>query len=173
MILRKHLAAAAMAATLVAGGLTAASAQTLTVTSSSVTGAAPTFTYTYTLSSSIPLNQLTFNFSDPDPFTGITTTGPLALTSMNAAAGLYNFSNPTTALAANTGDTFTFTSPDAPGGTLGAVGISYAGSGVDSVNGMTPAPAAAPEPGSLVSMAVLSTCLGLGIVARRRRMLVG
>lgn len=156
----------AIASVLAASLATAAHAQSLTVTGSE-TGSAQSFTYTYSVTPSFNVNQLIFNFSDPN-VTFASDSGPLSLTSSGTvpSAGLFSFDSGT--LAANSSETFSFFSPDAPGGTLGTVGISYTGSGVASVNGTMPAPAAAPEPGGIVALSVLFGCLALGVAAKRR-----
>lgn len=155
----------AIASILAASLATAANAQTMTVTgTSSLTGT--TYTYTYGVTPSFNANQLIFNFSDANVSFG-SASGPLTLTNTVPTGGVFSFDNGT--LAMGTSETFTFTSPDAPGGTLGTVGISYAGSGVAAVNGTMPAPAAAPEPGGMVALSVLFGSLGLAVAAKRRR----
>lgn len=156
----------ALASVLAAGLASAAHAQTLTVTGS-VVGAAPSYTYTYMVTPSFSTNQLIFNFSDAN-ITFSSATGPLTLQSAGTVptAGVFNFDSGQ--LAANNTETFTFFSPDAPGGRLGTVGIQYATATVASLNNITPAPAAAPEPGGMTALVVLFGCLGVGIAAKRR-----
>jgi len=156
----------AIASILAASLATAAHAQTLTVVGSEApTGSS--FTYSYVVTPTFNVNQLIFNFSDTN-FTSETSNGPLTFQAGPSipTAGEFFFGNGT--LAANTSETFTFVSPDAPGGTLGTVGISFAGSSVASVNGTMPAPAAAPEPGGMVALAVMFGCLAVGVAAKRR-----
>ncbi len=161
----------AIASALMAFLGTAAHAQSLTVTGSE-SGSPQAFTYTYAVTPTFNVNQLIFNFSDPN-ITFASSSGPLSMTSAGTVpnAGLFSFSNGT--LAANSPETFSFFSPDAPGGTLGTVGISYSGSGVASLNGTMPAPAAAPEPGGMVALSVLFGCLAVGVAAKRRRATAG
>lgn len=161
----KALAIASILATSLA---TAAHAQTMTVVGS-VAGSGTSFTYTYTVTPSIDINQLLFNFSDTN-FTSETSGGPLTLQTGNSApvGGVFSFGNATTPLRAGTSEMFTFVSPDGPGGSLGTVGISFAGSGVVAVNGTMPAPAAAPEPSGMVALAVMFGCLAVGVAAKRR-----
>lgn len=160
----------AIASVLAASLATAAHAQTLTVTGS-VSGSPSAFAYSYLVTPTSPnfnINQLIFNFSDSN-ITFASSSGPLTMTSAGTVptAGVFSFSGGQ--LNANSSETFTFFSPDAPGGTLGTVGISYAGSGVASLNGTMPAPAAAPEPGGMVALSVLFGCLAVGVAAKRRR----
>jgi len=160
----------AIATVLAASLATAAHAQTLTVTGS-VSGNSSAFTYTYMVTPTSPnfnVNQLIFNFSDSN-ITFASSTGPLSMQSAGTVpnAGVFSFNNGQ--LNSGSTETVNFFSPDAPGGTLGTVGISYAGSGVASVNGTMPAPAAAPEPGGMVALSVLFGCLAVGVAAKRRR----
>ena len=60
-----------------------------------------------------------------------------------------------------------FTSPDAPGSTVGAFGVSYAGSGVASINGITPAPAPEPSQTAALGLGVLGLA-GMAFTAHRR-----
>ncbi len=135
------------------------------------------YTYTYSVTPSgmsstgagpFDVNLLLFNFSDTnETFLEAGGTTSLGLTQQLPGTGVFTFDSGT--LVSGTTETFSFISPDAPGSTVGAVGVAFNGSGVASVNGVSPAPA--PEPGTLASMALLSTCLGLGIVARKRKAL--
>lgn len=159
--------ALAIASVLAASLATAAHAQTMSVVGS-VSGSQNAFTYSYQVTPSININQLIFNFSDPN-VTFASSNGPLTLQPNSTVPNAGVFSFDSGQLNANTAETFSFFSPDAPGGTLGTAGISYAGSGVASVNGTAPAPAAAPEPGGMVALSVLFGCLAMGVVAKRRK----
>ncbi len=170
MLLRKQFASAAIAATLIGGGLTAASAQSVTVTETT-SGSSPLFTYSYVVTPSALTVTTDFSFQDPSAavITATTNTGgftALPVTPVTGSPRMFFFFGGT--IAPGGSATFNFTSTDGPGGT---VAVSTNGAGAAAQNGVLGPGVAAPEPGSLVSMAVLSTCLGLGIVARRRRML--
>ncbi len=157
----------AIASVLAASLATAAHAQTLTVTGS-VTGSKNAFTYTYAVTPNFNVNQLFFNFADPN-VTFSSDSGPLSLTSSSTvpSAGVFSFDSGQ--LNAGSTETFSFLSPDAPGGSVGEVGISYSGSGVAALNGTMPAPAAAPEPSGMVALTVLFGCLTFGVAAKRRK----
>jgi hypothetical protein len=173
----------ALTTLLLVGGVTAASAQTLTVTGSVSTRNSGTglYTYTYTVTpsgsnpgaASFDVSLLTFNFSDPNVVflsaTNSSGSGPLGLTNTYPGTGVFVFDSGT--LISGSSENFAFTSADAStgGGTVGLTGVAFNGSGVAAINNVSPAPA--PEPGSLVSLAVLSTCLGMGIIARKRNAL--
>lgn len=178
MNFRNLITGTAVALAAVGAGLPAAQAQTLSVTLQPVTKTGGLYNYAYTVtpstSPSFSPNELIFNFSDPTVQFVSTTpaAGDLTYSSgaSNAALGLFVFDTGT--LPAGTSEAFSFTSPDAQGSNaLGTVAIQFLGASV-AANQNLAGPVPAPEPGSLVSMAVLGACLGLGIVARRRKTLV-
>jgi hypothetical protein len=166
------LAVVGLAVTLLGGGLTAASAQTFTVTSS-VSGSAPTFTYSYLVTPVAgSLGVLMFNFSDANVTAGTEPSGFTNLfpTPPGLGAGIFEFASDTPG-GTTAATTFTFTSPDMSGGTLGATNTSIApnSSGVAAVTDLTPAPAAAPEPSqnAALGLGVLGLCF-LAFTARKR-----
>jgi hypothetical protein len=165
---RTHsLTTAALAVSLLGFGLTAASAQTFTV-NGSVSGSAPTFTYSYLVTPTTgTLGLISFNFSDTNVIPGVAPTGFVAGTSV-PTAGIYQFLA-TTSGGATSATTFTFTSADGIGGTLGATNISIApgSAGVALVSGITPAPA--PEPSQTAAFGLGLLGLSAMVLTARKR----
>ena len=142
-------ATAAFAAALLSGGVIAASAQTVTfVGDAAPTASDPFYTYTYSVTAA---PYYLFSFADEN------VTGPGTMLSPGSF-----LESPAPA-----GD-FVFASYDAPS----ADELTVVTSGNKSFELTGPAPAtmtATPEPSAMVSMSILGACLGLGIVAKRRK----
>ena len=144
--------------------LPAAQAQTLSV---SKAGTGP-YTFTVTVSPATTINTITFDFNGLVNFTS--STGPFSAPAFGptptAVDSSYTFFGP--GFTPQTFGTEMFTFTPGTGSTATTYNITVGGPTFAAVNsGLL----AAPEPGSLVSMTVLSACLGLGIIARRRKMI--
>lgn len=193
MNFRHALAVAAITTMVSTGHLPSAQAQSGTVTVTSAGGTyqiqtnyvitAPLivggqYTYDYNLTllptaGSAPGNVslLTFSFSGNPTFTSATPAGfgpPTNPIINNTATGYFVFFSYPGLTASNPSAQIDFSAAQGPTGTLSLGTSSNAGDA--SATAGLPGPVAAPEPSTLVSLALLGTCLGLGIVARKRKM---
>jgi len=147
---------------------TGANALGIVVTPAPVTGGGGVpYTYSYKVTPDFNASQFAFTFSDPNVAFG-SVTGPLNVVNSTAPGSFIDFSSTGAFLAANTSETVTFTSPDAPtGGTFVAAGTGAGGAGSSN---LAPGPAPVPEASTTASFGLL-LALGLGgvVVAARKK----
>ena len=141
----------------------------ITVTPAPVTGGGSSpYTYSYAVTPDFNASQFAFTFSDPNvSFSSVT--GPLSTVSQTTPGNFINFGAAGAFLPANSTETISFTSSDAPtGGTFVAAGT---GTGSAGYSPTAPGPAPVPEASTTVSLGLLLALglSGVAIAARKKR----